>query len=76
MFHNPLVDAIVVLIVVLLFVGPKRLPMLSRSVGESIKEFKGGVAHDDSTEKSPELNAAPEAPRESAESPSESKTSV
>jgi len=43
MFRNPLTDAIVVLIVLLLFFGPKRLPMLSRSIGESIKEFKGGI---------------------------------
>ncbi len=43
MFRNPLTDGIVVLIVLLLFFGPKRLPMLSRSIGESIKEFRGGV---------------------------------
>ena len=44
MFRNPLTDGVVVLLVLLLFFGPKRLPMLSRSIGESIKEFKGGVA--------------------------------
>jgi TatA/E family protein of Tat protein translocase len=44
MFRSPLADGLVVLIVLLLFFGPKRLPMLSRSVGESIKEFKGGIA--------------------------------
>ncbi len=43
MFHNPLTDGIVVLLILLLFFGPKRLPMLSRSIGESIKEFKGGI---------------------------------
>jgi TatA/E family protein of Tat protein translocase len=41
MFRNPLTDAVVVLVVMLLFFGPKRLPMLSRSIGESIKEFRG-----------------------------------
>ena len=44
MFRNPLADGLIILVLVLLFVGPKRLPMLSRSIGESIKEFKGGVS--------------------------------
>jgi TatA/E family protein of Tat protein translocase len=49
MFRSPLADGIVVLVLILLVLGPKRLPMLSRSVGESIKEFRGGVAerHDE-----------------------------
>ncbi len=52
MFRNPFADGIVVLVILLLFFGPKRLPMLSRSIGESIKEFKGGIAsaHDEKTE--------------------------
>lgn len=45
MFASPWKDALIVLFIVLLFFGPKRLPALSRSIGESIKEFKGGVAH-------------------------------
>lgn len=44
MFASPWKDALIVLFVVLLFFGPKRLPALSRSIGESIKEFKGGIA--------------------------------
>jgi sec-independent protein translocase protein TatA len=58
MFRSPIVDAVVVIVILLLFFGPKRLPMLSRSVGESIKEFKGGISHDDDDEKS-KLDAAP-----------------
>jgi TatA/E family protein of Tat protein translocase len=52
-FRNPLTDGLVVIVVLLLFFGPKRLPMLSRSIGESIKEFKGGITHgtDDSEDK-------------------------
>jgi TatA/E family protein of Tat protein translocase len=57
MFRSPIVDAVVVILILLLFFGPKRLPMLSRSIGESIKEFKGGISHDDD-EKS-KLDAAP-----------------
>jgi TatA/E family protein of Tat protein translocase len=49
MFRSPLADGFIVLVIILLFAGPKRLPMLSRSIGESIKEFRGGVgqSHDD-----------------------------
>jgi sec-independent protein translocase protein TatA len=43
MFRSPLTDGLVVLVILILFFGPKRLPMLSRSIGESIKEFKGGI---------------------------------
>jgi sec-independent protein translocase protein TatA len=59
MFRNPLTDALVILVVLLLFFGPKRLPMLSRSIGESIKEFRGGLdkrSSDDEEEK-PQLSA-------------------
>ena len=82
MFRNPLTDALVVLVVLLLFFGPKRLPMLSRSIGESIKEFKGGISRSSEDEKDdkPQLaatngepgaesaaaRAATEAPRETA----------
>jgi sec-independent protein translocase protein TatA len=75
MFRNPLADALVVLVVLLLFFGPKRLPMLSRSIGESIKEFKGGIDEASSSEEKPELSsgettAAGEA-RQTADAPSE-----
>ena len=35
-------ELIVLLVVVLIFFGPKRLPSLSRSIGKSISEFKRG----------------------------------
>lgn len=57
MFRSPLADGFIILVVILLFVGPKRLPMLSRSIGESIKEFKGGVA--ESHGEKQHLDAAP-----------------
>lgn len=44
MFRNPLVDIFVVLLVVLLFFGPKRLPELGRSLGSGIREFKDGIS--------------------------------
>jgi sec-independent protein translocase protein TatA len=43
MYRNPLVDMMVVLLVVLLFFGPKRLPMLARSLGDGVREFKDSI---------------------------------
>lgn len=65
MFRNPFADGIVILIVLLLFFGPKRLPMLSRSIGESIREFKGGIDQGDA-EKTPEVNPAAAEPAQGA----------
>jgi len=64
MFRNPLTDGLVVLIVLLLFFGPKRLPMLSRSIGESIKEFKGGIGSRSSSdeEEKPQITTQSERP--------------
>lgn len=59
MFASPWKDGLIVLIIVLLFFGPKRLPALSRSIGESIKEFRGGIdkrSSDDEDDK-PQLSA-------------------
>ena len=52
MFASPWKDGLIVLIIVLLFFGPKRLPALSRSIGESIKEFKGGIAQGPNSDQS------------------------
>ncbi len=43
MFRNPLTDAIVALVVLLLIFGPKRLPGLGRSLGQGIREFKDSI---------------------------------
>jgi len=74
MFRSPIADGVIVLVVLLLFFGPKRLPMLSRSIGESIKEFKGGIDHS-SEENKAEITSATPAPsaasRETADTGSE-----
>ena len=44
MFRNPLIDAIVVLVVVLLIFGPKRLPELGKGLGSGMREFKEGIS--------------------------------
>jgi sec-independent protein translocase protein TatA len=62
MFHNPTADLLVVLLIVLLFVGPKRLPGLGRGIGSGIREFKEGItgsgsSDDDKDEDRAELTA-------------------
>ncbi len=63
MFRNPAVDVIVVLVIVLLFFGPKRLPGLGKSLGSGIREFKdsltGGKSDDDEEQASLHTHAAP-----------------
>jgi sec-independent protein translocase protein TatA len=43
MFRSPPVDLIVVLIIVLLILGPKRLPGIGKGLGQGMREFKDGI---------------------------------
>jgi len=43
-------ELIIVLIIVLLVVGPKKLPELMKSVGKSINSFKKGMKEDSPNE--------------------------
>ena len=75
---GPLEIAIVLVIVLIIF-GPKRLPELGRSMGKGIREFKGSMSgendDEDSVEaKRPELDKAEAnvpAPEAKAEKPVE-----
>ena len=58
MFRNPVTDLIVVLVVALLIFGPKRLPMLGRSLGQGLREFKDSIGGDSHDEEHPALNPA------------------
>lgn len=42
-YTKPWLDGIIVLLVILLFVGPKRLPALGRSLGHGMREFKDAI---------------------------------
>jgi sec-independent protein translocase protein TatA len=74
---SPTTDLIIVLVIVLLIFGPKRLPGLGRQLGSGLREFKDsitGESKNDEDASRPELTAAsgsaPEAAspqRESAE---------
>jgi sec-independent protein translocase protein TatA len=73
----------VVLIIVLIIFGPKRLPELGKSMGHGIREFKNSISgesdKDSPEEKQRELQASqqaqvsqPQPPPAAAESPAES----
>jgi sec-independent protein translocase protein TatA len=46
MFRNPTTDLIIVLVIVLLIFGPKRLPALGKQLGHGLREFKDGITGD------------------------------
>jgi sec-independent protein translocase protein TatA len=50
MFRNPYTDTLVVLLIVLLIFGPKRLPLLGKQLGQGIREFKDSITGKDSDE--------------------------
>ena len=60
MFRNPTTDLIVVLVIVLLIFGPKRLPGLGKQLGQGLREFKdsvtGGDSDNDESESRPEIS--------------------
>ena len=46
-------ELFVILVIVLLFVGAKRLPELGRSLGEAVREFKKGTQGDEKKDQPP-----------------------
>lgn len=59
MFRNPVTDVVVVLVVVLLIFGPKRLPQLGKSLGQGMREFKDGITGNSSDSDDEERQALP-----------------
>ena len=62
-------ELVILLVVLLIFFGPKRLPEMGRSLGKGMREFKDSVTGKDDGEEKPELTAAaaeeePAAPKE------------
>jgi sec-independent protein translocase protein TatA len=54
-------ELIVVLVVALIVLGPKKLPEVGRSLGKGIREFRGSLSgdheHDDDDKQKPALPA-------------------
>jgi sec-independent protein translocase protein TatA len=51
MFGLGMGELVVILLIVVLMFGGKKLPQLGASLGESIKNFKKGMKNDDDTDK-------------------------
>jgi sec-independent protein translocase protein TatA len=76
MFRNPTTDLIVVLVIVLLIFGPKRLPGLGKSLGSGLREFKdsiGGNSNDDEEAERPEIAQASAPPVAGSSGPVENR---
>jgi len=51
-FRNPATDIIVVLVVLLIIFGPKRLPEIGKGLGKGIQEFKSSIGSNSDSEES------------------------
>jgi sec-independent protein translocase protein TatA len=72
---SPSTDLIIILVIVLLIFGPKRLPGLGRQLGHGMREFKDSItgnSKDDEAESRPELTPATASTPEAAHAQRES----
>jgi sec-independent protein translocase protein TatA len=71
MFRNPTTDLIIVLVIVLVIFGPKRLPGLGKQLGQGIREFKDSITgdskDDEDSEQRPAITQSTAAPSVPAE---------
>ena len=63
-------EIVILLVIVLLIFGPKRLPDLGRSLGRGMREFKDSVTGKDSDDEPPRLAKTESAPAEPTPTPS------
>ena len=63
-------ELLILLVVVLIFFGPKRLPEMGRSLGRGLREFKESVTGNDHDDEPAALPAASETTASPAPAPS------
>ena len=71
---SPTTDLIIVLVIILLIFGPKRLPGLGKRLGTGMREFKEsitGQSKDEEAETRPELTAATASPQAATAAPAQ-----
>jgi sec-independent protein translocase protein TatA len=68
------IEIIIILAIVLIIFGPKRLPDLGRSLGRGMREFKDSVTGKDKDDELPEGGTAAEKKPEPAATASENKS--
>ena len=70
-------ELIIIMVVLLLLFGAKRLPEMGRSIGRGMREFKDAVTNDDKPSSRPaELEPADDLDEEPAEDAAERETTV
>lgn len=52
-------EIVIVLVILLVIFGPKRLPHLGKSIGQSVRGFKSGIKGDDEDEEKERIEAPP-----------------
>jgi sec-independent protein translocase protein TatA len=67
-------ELVIVLVIILVIFGPKRLPQAGRALGQGLREFKESVTGKDKDSDSPEASELPPAERP-AEQPVEQSAS-
>jgi sec-independent protein translocase protein TatA len=68
-FTKPTWDALIVVLILLLFFGPKRLPGLGKSLGQGMREFKESISgkSNESEDEQPQLQQAASPPSSNSE---------
>ena len=61
-------ELIIVLVIALLVLGPKRLPDAGKSLGKGLREFKDALSGDDAPEHVPQARTRVNAPSDPTES--------
>ncbi|OGO39726.1 MAG: hypothetical protein A2Z04_08395 [Chloroflexi bacterium RBG_16_57_9] len=67
MFRPEPLDLIIILIIALLFFGPRRLPEISRAIGTAIRDFRSAVSGQEEETRPPEKTGTQPSPAPSEE---------